>query len=106
MKEYYEAHITMLGKPATIKPLVESLGWKFSAIDGDPVLGPGLKCYATTFFNPKKLSKEKAINELDNAAITLAYQHGVKVTRRKIELVIFDDRADKVNCDGGCPECN
>lgn len=29
-----------------------------------------------------------------------------KITRRKIEKVIFDDRIEKISCVGGCVECH
>lgn len=100
---YYECHITMLGDKEQIRRCVEATGWKFSAIDGDPVLGAGVKCYATMFYNQRvpeyqvQAAVRVAANELTEA--------GIQVTRRKVELVIFDDRSDKVNCNGACPEC-
>jgi len=90
MVQYYEVHITMETDPILARGVVESIGWKFSCIDGDPVLGCGLKCYATTF---AKASKELAAiqYELDTAAHILR-NAGCRVIRKKIEKVILDER--------------
>ena len=105
MKEYFEAHITMIGNIEAVKPLVERLKWKFSAIEGDINLGNGIKLYATRQFNVK-IGKEKAIKTLLETA-NLLQSKGVSILRRKIELVIFDDRSSLVGtCTGGCIECN
>lgn len=105
-KSYYEAHITMLGKPTRIQPVVEAIRWKFSSIDGDPTLGTGIKCYATRHFKASR-SKEEVLDELLRIAKVLSIS-GCEVIRRKIELVIYDDRSNTVSfsCNGGCPECH
>lgn len=100
---YYEAHVTLLAEPSAARPLVEGLGWKFSAIDGDPVLGAGVKCYATMLFN-LRIGEAEALKRLHTVANTLKAS-GLQVTRRKVEQVIYDDRSDKVRCEGDCPEC-
>ncbi len=100
MTQYYECHITMIGIPSVVKPIVEANKWKFSAIDGDPVLGDGVKCYATMLF-----SKNKPYDDIlfDLHKVAIAVQNsGVKVLRRKIEFVLFDDRSKDVVCDGSC----
>lgn len=104
MKQYYEAHVTMEGDPKLIRPLVEALSWKFSCIDGDINLGDGVKCYATRQFNATKNSPEGMVAILNAVADTLATN--VKVLRRKVELVIYDDRSSTVRCDGACYECH
>ena len=106
MNKYYECHITMIGNPATIKPLVEQTKWKFSVIDGDPVLGQGVKCYATRLFNFRN-AEVIVLNELINVAQSLSDQR-VNVVRRKIECVIYDDKSAhvKFDCKGGCKECH
>lgn len=102
MKSYYECHITLLGQPELIKPHVEDIKWKFSCINGDPVLGEGVKCYATTFYNVK-LTESRVLENLNNAAEQLA-ANGIEVIRRKIEKVIYDSKMEK--CDGGCIPCH
>lgn len=109
MPEYYECHITMLGNPKLIKPLVEEQKWKFSAIDGDPVLGDGIKCYATKLF-PAKLGEDDVKASLVATAAALTCNSGdddLEVIRTKIERVVYDDRSDKVKvCTGNCPGCH
>lgn len=109
VKQYYECHITLSAEErfkAHLKDAVLELGWKFSSIDGDPVTGPGVKHYATRHYNAK-LPSQVVLNWLHRAADKLHLEEGFTVTRRKVELVIYDDRSSKVRpCDGGCPECH
>lgn len=106
-KTYYECHITLLGARQEVEPLVKQTGWKFSAIDGDPTLGDGVKCYATMHFNARR-PEEDVLNLLHATADSLKFW-GANVIRRKIERVIYDDRSSTVRlgaCDGMCPECH
>ena len=104
-RQYYECHITMEGDPKTIRPIVEKTKWKFSAIHDDIVLGEGLKCYATMHYNIRKTEDEVLQKLLDTAA-SIA-NTGIKVLRRKVERVMFDDRIDKPGtCNGACVGCH
>jgi len=104
-KRYYEAHVTMLGVPDDIRPLVENLRWKFSCIDGDINLGDGVKCYATRQFKGT-LTEQEVVGKL-YYAVGYLEGYGLQVIRRKVEVVIFDDRSEAVQpCDGACPECH
>lgn len=88
-----------------IRPLVEATKWKFSAIHDDIVLGEGLKCYATMHYNIRK-TESHVMTMLLDTSIKLK-EAGVKVIRRKVERVVFDDRIDKVGaCNGACPGCH
>lgn len=106
-KPHYESHITFLGNKHLIKTLVEGHKWKFSCIDGDPILGDGVKCYATKQFNLRK-GELRIINELNEIAndITKRFGDDVKVIRKKIEKVVYDMRPKDHNCDGACVECH
>lgn len=88
-KQYYECHITMVGKPEEIKPIVESLGWKFSCIDGDIVLGDGVKCYATMHYTIRKSVEE--VHHLLGMALLSINLLGINTLRSKIEKVIYDN---------------
>lgn len=104
---YYECHLTMVGDPAFIKPLVEAFGWKFSQIEGDIVLGDGIKCYATKHYNAK-LPADKVRAIVDGAGDRMQ-RDKVQVIRRKVELVIYDDRSKDVRpepCNGACIGCH
>lgn len=106
MTSYYEAHVTMefAGVLDMAKADVEKLGWKFSCIDGDAVLGPGSKIYATRIFK-EAIGGARVMDALVSCAEALAPKY--KVVRRKIELVIFDDRSTKTSalCEENCAVC-
>lgn len=109
MKSYYECHITMECPEETdrarAKSAVEKIGWKFSVISGDIVLGDGHKAYATRHYNAR-IPEQTVLHHLNSAA-DWAEAVGVKVIRRKVEQVLYDDRSSKVRpCDGGCVECH
>jgi hypothetical protein len=92
VKQYYECHITLRGQPQRLKELVESYGWKFSAIDGDPVLGAGVLCYATKHFNTRHPESD-VIREMNSVAAELAGKSLVEeVVRQKVELVVYDTK--------------
>lgn len=104
MTTYFEAHITVsandVGHPAQMRSILDNQpGWKFSMIDGDPVLGAGTKCYATKQF-PSTRSPKSILTEIDDVADVLT-RGSLMVVRRKIEHVIFDDRSSKVSFEGG-----
>lgn len=93
MKQYYELHITMEAPvewKEQIKVIVEEYGWKFSAIDGDPELGEGVKMYATTHLHIKTPVLD-AVDTLNAMAKILAARV-LEVVRKKVELVVYDAR--------------
>jgi hypothetical protein len=91
VKPYYECHITMRGGRAIVELLVKAEHWKFSAIDGDPVLGDGVLCYATHHFKGT-LDTVDVVNAMGIVADRLRDQ-GVEVIRQKVELVVFDTKS-------------
>jgi hypothetical protein len=115
-KRYFEAHVTFTAgdNSRTTDPtywarfLVERNKWKFSQISGDANLGPGAKMYATRQMN-ERIGVDEAIKQLEAMATILDKSPETdtyKVLRKKIELVLFDDRSDLVPaCNGACYEC-
>lgn len=90
MSKYYECHITLFGNKEEIKAIVEDEGWKFSAIDGDPVLGGGVHCYATHHYG--KHYEEGSVVNLMNFKATIFKNRGLQVLRQKVEYVVYDTK--------------
>lgn len=94
MKPYYECHITMdhsAGDVIAIAEKVKAVGWTFSCINGDPDLGPGVKCYATKQFNCLRYDIHDVIDWLELAAEALSEQR-CNIIRKKVEKVLYDVR--------------
>jgi hypothetical protein len=87
----YECHITMIGNPEIIEGMVKDTGWHFSKIDGDPLLGSGVKCYATTNIDKDHITLESCITLMNSVAIHLSKQ-GISVIRQKIEDIVYDTK--------------
>lgn len=96
MKRYYECHITIhlpVGDSFTrtyVAREVHNIGWTFSAIDGDPDLGSGVKAYATKHFNARRTC-EGVVKDLEESAAKLA-SWGCMILRKKVEFVMYDVR--------------
>ena len=90
-KPYYECHITLEDEPSIAMPVVIACGWTFSCIDGDIILGEGMKCYATKHFNVRKHSEEEIKRILFETELFMVGQ-ALHPIRLKIEKVIFDNR--------------
>lgn len=88
MKPYYECHITFEGDNG--EAIVKSLGWAYSRIDGDPVMGKGVRQYAIIQANQR--NPQDQVAKLLMATANAMRERGLKVTRIKIELVLFDQR--------------
>lgn len=87
-KEYYECHITLEPHPELEKSL--PMPWKFSQIDGDPVLGKKVLAYATRYYSTAE-TKEFVIGDMAEIASILTSK-GFTVVRQKVELVVYDTK--------------
>lgn len=86
---YFECHVTFT-TPTGLDPGIR--GWKFSRIDGDPVLGQGVKSYLTRQFKDSR-PLEEVVNEVEFAAAQLR-DSGPEfvVLRTKVEHVCYDSK--------------
>lgn len=87
---YYECHITFNGSSNIGKKVTESIRWKHSQIDGDPIMGEGIRQYATKHFNQRR-DKNEIWKEMEQAKLILTGA-SLQVTRMKIEKVLQDER--------------
>lgn len=85
----YECHVTMRANRSAAEEAVRKLGhgWTFSCIEGDPLFGDVVLCYATNHFT----EDEDAVLRVSWAAYELQ-SLGINVIRAKVEQVIFDHR--------------
>lgn len=94
---YYECHVTFEApKDPENRKLAEEIlgrngGWKFSCIDGDPILGLGVKCYGTRHYKHDHDIQEMR-DDLSQIGSALLQSGRFDVLRTKIEMVIFDDK--------------
>lgn len=97
-KPYYECHITIQHSHCSlelerIQDAIEDNGWKYSVIDGDPTIGDGCFCYATTHISAKAELKT-VIDQMAAVAESLSAQD-MRVIRQKVELVVYDTKQKK-----------
>lgn len=86
----FEAHITYdrILRPK-VEPIGESLGWKGSAIDPDPIMGDKPYAYLTAYdTDPKRL-----LTRMDDVVAAMAHlEPCVVALRLKIERIIYDTK--------------
>lgn len=88
-----ECHIT-LDKPEQFRNaelLGRSMGFHFSKIDGDEVMGPGVKGYLTRSSDAE--FKDQFEDKLTDMC-TVLEANDVRWSRRKIEHIVLDERND------------
>jgi len=83
----FELHITMVGDDDKIRYHTLARGGKYSRIDGDPILGAGIKQYAT--FHTESENPADVINITKELAEAFSMPE-VRVLRFKVEEIIFD----------------
>ena len=92
----YECHITTSkDHAAAVETLAADLHWKYSCIDGDPVLGKQAFAYLTTH----DVHFDRMLQRMRHASLALE-KHGVPVLREKIELIVFDTKRPAGPCQG------
>tara|TARA_R110002126_G_C10490983_1_gene504741 strand:+ start:4903 stop:5208 length:306 start_codon:yes stop_codon:yes gene_type:complete len=91
-KNYYESHVTFMAPSDSDSTSMgpTGMGWIFSQIDGDPVLGAGVKSYFTRQFR-ESVPLESVKAEAEQVAEVLIAE-GYKILRRKVELVVYDSK--------------
>lgn len=93
---YYEAHITIednfsKDKHDLLSDWALRHEWKYSAIAGDIVLGDDIKFYLTKHYQAKEMPEE-IINDIKKVS-AWATEDGFKVIRSKLELILYDTKA-------------
>jgi len=89
----FECHITvqcLMHRIDFLRSYIETYGWSFSRIAGDPLLGDFIFCYATNHFD-----KETDAHKHTMMVSEYLIKEGFDVRRRKIEKVVLDQRLQK-----------
>lgn len=82
----YEAHITYKEECRTMLEALTIPGWKFSCIDGDPVLGKQKFCYLTSYDIDGKILLHRMRMVVESM--------GFSCVRQKIEHIVYDTKTD------------
>lgn len=87
----YEIHVTYdipVDKVEEAKTIAKYFGWHTSRIDGDPILGAGIKFYYTRHTN----SLDVAFNFINTLVDYIGYKTNFKLLRTKVEQIVYDKR--------------
>jgi hypothetical protein len=99
---YYECHLTFDAftqgrisewdrRCEQIDEIGQKYHFRFSKIEGDEQMGPGVRWYLT-----RSLKDGPTLTNDMNALTYALTQAGVPILRRKIEHIVFDERRDKI----------
>lgn len=89
----FEAHITL---PIEFAAAVEAwaaenaAAWKFSKIDGDPLLGAKPHCYLTRHHT----QYDWLLSNMRYVVTGLMDREGIPTLRQKVELIMYDTKTD------------
>lgn len=89
----FESHITFqMDHAKHVKDIERSLAgmqikWRYSQIDGDPVLGAKVFCYLSAHAGDFMTLKQSM-----EAVVRISWQAGIKPRRTKIEAILLDER--------------
>lgn len=84
----YECHITVERQDGPVAAgVATALHWKYSQIDGDPVLGKKVYAYLTTHDSDLLRMRDRM-----TTAVSALRDQGVDVVREKIELIVYDTK--------------
>ena len=87
MTNHYECHITFQISDRNKIEVLSGQYWKFSAIDGDPVLGAKTFCYLTAHD-----TDFEALKTHMKYMVEIAAGRGTPAVRCKIEQILYDSR--------------
>lgn len=85
----FEAHITIAKDHAAFieREVAPAVGWSFSQIDGDPIMGQQPYCYLTHYSPDGRKLREAA--EMVSAILKA---HRIPTLRIKVEQILFDTK--------------
>ena len=86
----FECHLTYNVADSALIETFATEGWKFSAIDGDPILGAKPHCYLTCHHTDWVQMWSKMFNKVQHIR-----EHGKEPLREKIELIVYDTKGRK-----------
>lgn len=88
MPRKFESHLTMhVNDGRIVEEIGHGLGWKYSQIEGDALMGPKPYCYLTGYDPDGKALLARA-NDLKRQIEA----NGVEVLRVKIEEIVYDTK--------------